>query len=35
MVYAIAAAGVVTAWFWKMSKGPTWKGWKSELFGEE
>lgn len=35
MAYAIAGAALVSAWFWKMSKGPSWKGWKTELFGED
>jgi hypothetical protein len=35
MPYAIAAIGVAAAWFWKVSKGPAWKGWKSEIFGED
>lgn len=33
--WVIVGAGVVTAWLWKQSKGPSWKGWKQEIFGED
>lgn len=35
MAYAIVGAALVSALFFKISKGPSWKGWKTELFGED
>lgn len=34
--WAIVAAGLAAAFFWKQSKGPSWRGWNKEIFaGEE
>lgn len=35
MAYAIVGVSLVAAFCWKLSKGPTWKGWSAELFGED
>jgi hypothetical protein len=35
MAYVIVGTGLVCAWLWKVSKGPAWKGWGSEIFGED
>lgn len=35
MKWAIIGTALAVAYFWKQSKGPTWKGWKQEIFGED
>lgn len=35
LVWAIVGMGVVSAWLYKVSKGPSWRGFSAEIFGKD